>query len=184
MSCSPVKLVALQSLNSLPSEYPMYTANLQASPETAGSQHSMGSQCYIPQNVWIRYPQRYKGINTPVVAEPLPNNSQVQFLQLEDDGGMCGSDNKELRLSDFTLVRTAKNRVLRPIRVSLQQTERHLKAGRCGRLRGQSAHPLRQTCCGLCHPQRNRCGLCDLHMLILCTDCAIILENKYLCACF
>jgi hypothetical protein len=30
-----------------------------------------------------------------VVAELLPNNSQVQFLQLEDDGGMCGSDNKE-----------------------------------------------------------------------------------------
>jgi hypothetical protein len=95
MSCSPVKLVASQSLNSPPSEYPMYIANLQASPETAGSQHSMWSQCYIPQNVWIRYPQRYKGINAPVVAEPLPNNSQVQFLQLEDDGGICGSDNKE-----------------------------------------------------------------------------------------
>ncbi|CAI9636439.1 unnamed protein product [Alternaria burnsii] len=95
MSCSPVKLVASQSLNSLPSDYPMYIANLQASPETAGSQHSMWSQCYIPQNVWIRYPQRYKGINAPVVAEPLQNNSQVQFLQLEDDGGICGSDNKE-----------------------------------------------------------------------------------------
>jgi hypothetical protein len=95
MSCSPVKLVASQFWNSPPSGYPMYIANLQASPETADSQYSMWSQCYIPQNVWIRYPQRYKGINAPVVAEPLPNNSQVQFLQLEDDGGMCGSDNKE-----------------------------------------------------------------------------------------
>ena len=90
-----MKLVASQSLNSLPSDYPMYIANLQASPETVGSQHSMWSQCFIPQNVWIRYPQRYKGINAPVVAEPLQNNSQVQFLQLEDDGGMCGFDNKE-----------------------------------------------------------------------------------------
>jgi hypothetical protein len=73
----------------------MYIANLQASPETVGSQHSMWSQCFIPQNVWIRYPQRYKGINAPVVAELLQNNTQVQFLQLEDDGGICGSDNKE-----------------------------------------------------------------------------------------
>ena len=91
---------------------------------------------------------------------------------------------KGSKLLDFTLVRTAKNRVLRPIRVSSQQTECHLKAGRCGRLRGQPTHPLRQTCCGLCHPQRDRYGLCDLHMLIMYTGCAIILEHKHLCACF
>jgi len=73
----------------------MYIANLQANSETVDAQHQNWSQCHIPQNVWVRYPQRYKGINTPVVADSLRINSQIQYLKLEDDGGVCGSDNKE-----------------------------------------------------------------------------------------
>jgi hypothetical protein len=91
---------------------------------------------------------------------------------------------KGSRLSGFALVRAAKNRVLRPIRVSPQQTERHLKAGSCGRLRGQPAHPLRQTCCGLCHPQRDQYGLCDLDMLTIRTSLTTILDEKEFWACF
>ena len=45
--------------------------------------------------MWIRYPQRYRGINPPIVADSLRNNSQIQHLELKDDGGICGSDNKE-----------------------------------------------------------------------------------------
>jgi hypothetical protein len=95
MSCSPVKLIAAQSSTSLPSDYPMYIANLEASSETASSQHLMWSRCHTPQNVWIRYPQRYKGINPPIVAGSLQDDSQIQYLELEDDDGTCGSDNKE-----------------------------------------------------------------------------------------
>jgi hypothetical protein len=95
MSCSPVRLIASRPSTSLPSNYPMYIANLQANPETVSSQHSTWSQCHIPQNVWIRYPQRYKGINPPIVADSLRDDSQVQYLELEEDGGICGSDNKE-----------------------------------------------------------------------------------------
>ena len=94
MSCSPVRLIAAHSSASLPSGHPMYIANLQANSEIVGSQQSMWSQCQIPQNVWIRYPERYKGINPPIVADSLQDDSQIQFLELEDDGGMCGSDNK------------------------------------------------------------------------------------------
>jgi hypothetical protein len=95
MSCSPVRLIAANSSEKLPSGYPMYIANLQADPEIVDSQHRNWSQCYIPQNVWVRYSQRYKGINPPIVADSLRDNSQIQYLELEDDGGTCGSDNKE-----------------------------------------------------------------------------------------
>jgi hypothetical protein len=73
----------------------MYIANLQADPERVDSQHRNWSKCYIPQNVWVRYPQRYKGINPPIVADSLRDNSQIQYLELQDDSGICGSDNKE-----------------------------------------------------------------------------------------
>ena len=73
----------------------MYIANLQEDPETPDSQHPAWSRCYVPQNVWVRYPQRYKGFNPPIVADPLPDNSQIHFLALGDDGGLCGSNNKE-----------------------------------------------------------------------------------------
>jgi hypothetical protein len=95
MSCSPVRLIAANSSDKLLSGYPMYIANLQADPEIVDSQHQNWSQCYIPQNVWVRYSQQYKGINPPIVADSLRDNSQIQYLELEDDGGTCGSDNKE-----------------------------------------------------------------------------------------
>jgi hypothetical protein len=95
MSCSPVRLIAANSSDKLPSGYPIYIANLQADPDIVDSQHQNWSQCYIPQNVWVCYPQRYKGINPPIVADSLRDNSQIQYLELEDDGGICGSDNKE-----------------------------------------------------------------------------------------
>lgn len=102
MSCSPIRLIAARSPIKIPSGYPMYIANLQENSETPDSQHPVWSRCYVPQNVWIRYPQRYKGINPPIVADPLPENSQIRCLQLEDDGGLCGSDNKE-RIRALTL---------------------------------------------------------------------------------
>ncbi|KAF2844046.1 lytic polysaccharide monooxygenase [Plenodomus tracheiphilus IPT5] len=95
MSCSPIRLIAANSSAKLPSGYPMYIANLQADPETVDSQHQIWSPCHVPQNVWIRYPQRYKGINPPIVADSLRDNSQIQYLELKDDGGICGSDNKD-----------------------------------------------------------------------------------------
>jgi hypothetical protein len=73
----------------------MYIGNLQESPETVDAQNPTWSKCYVPQNVWIRYPQRYRGINQPIIADPLPADSQINYLELEDDGGLCGSDNKE-----------------------------------------------------------------------------------------
>ena len=91
MSCSPVKLIAAQSSTSPPSGYPMYIANLQVDPE----KEDLWSQCHTPQNVWIRYPPRYKGINPTITADPLQEGSQIRFLDLEEDGGICGSDNKE-----------------------------------------------------------------------------------------
>ncbi|KAI1663550.1 Lytic polysaccharide monooxygenase [Pyrenophora tritici-repentis] len=95
MSCSPIRLIAGPSSAKSPSGYPMYIANLQANPEIVDVQHQNWSRCHIPQNVWVRYPQRYKGINTPIVADSLEDNSQIQYLELEDDDGVCGSDNKE-----------------------------------------------------------------------------------------
>ena len=95
MSCSPIRLIAARSPIKIPSGYPMYIANLQEDSEAPDSQHPVWSRCFVPQNVWVRYPQRYKGINPPIVADTLPNNSQIRYLQLEDDGGLCGSDNKE-----------------------------------------------------------------------------------------
>jgi hypothetical protein len=95
MSCSPVRLIAARYPSSLPSGYPMYIANLQADTAVPGSQHSIWSQCHTPQNVWFRYPERYRGINPPVVADSLQLDSQIQHFELEDDSGICGSDNKE-----------------------------------------------------------------------------------------
>ncbi|KAL6153212.1 hypothetical protein ACJBU6_08370 [Exserohilum turcicum] len=95
MSCSPVRLIAARSPTKIPSGYHMFIANLQETPETPDSQHPVWSRCFVPQNVWVRYPQRYKGINPPIVADTLPNNSQIRHLELGDDGGLCGSDNKE-----------------------------------------------------------------------------------------
>ncbi|KAJ6280866.1 hypothetical protein J3E71DRAFT_360386 [Bipolaris maydis] len=95
MSCSPVRLIAARSPTKIPSGYPMFIANLQETLETPDSQHPVWSWCFVPQNVWVRYPQRYKGINPPIVADTLLNNSQIRHLELGDDGGLCGSDNKE-----------------------------------------------------------------------------------------
>jgi hypothetical protein len=95
MSCSPVRLVAAHSSTNSSLGYPMYIANLQANTETVDAQHQNWSRCHIPQNVWIRYPQRYKGINPPIIANSLHENSQIQYFEIEDDDGVCGSDNKE-----------------------------------------------------------------------------------------
>jgi hypothetical protein len=89
MSCSPVKIKGSNSLNDLPTGFPMLIANLKF-------EDTRWSRCRTPHGVWIRYPVRYRGINPPIVAGNLPNGSAIQFIDFEDGTGICGSDNKEL----------------------------------------------------------------------------------------
>jgi hypothetical protein len=74
----------------------MLVANLRANPAMLESQDWIWSRCNIPHGVWIRYPQKYRGINPPIVAQSPSNSSPVSFLEFSDPDGFCGSDNNEL----------------------------------------------------------------------------------------
>lgn len=74
----------------------MFIANLQANPSSDPSQDWIWSRCHTRENAWIRYPQKYKGANPPIVAEPPPKGSPIYFADYNDPEGFCSSDNGEL----------------------------------------------------------------------------------------
>lgn len=96
MSCSPVRIRGASNVTQYPQGPPMLIANLKANPYGPEGQDRIWSRCNTAESLWIRYPERNKGVNPPIVASSPPNDSPIKFSNFDDPDGYCGSDNREL----------------------------------------------------------------------------------------
>lgn len=96
MSCSTVKVVGSLTATQLPSEHPMLIANLRADSTVAEHEDWAWSRCNVPHGVWVQYPERYRGMNPPIVASAPSSGSPIKFWTFNDSDGFCSSGNGKL----------------------------------------------------------------------------------------
>jgi hypothetical protein len=108
MSCSSVKITGGPPSKRTPPGHPLLIANLRGDLNTPKDKDWLLARCHTNGGTWIRYPERYKGINEPIVAEPPNHGSQVQFIDFSDPDDACGSDNVDL-LNALALDDTCKS---------------------------------------------------------------------------
>jgi|SRR5690242_11295123 len=96
MSCSTIKVIGQHTEKQPASGHPMLIANLRADLSVNEFEDWAWSRCNVPDGVWVRYPQRYIGMNPPIVASPPPSGSPIRYWNFDDADGFCGSDNMKL----------------------------------------------------------------------------------------